>query len=102
MNTVSVTDLRQDATNILNNVVATQKPTYVIQNSKARAVILDAAYYANLQETLEDYMDIIDSQKALKEPGIISFEDYEKKRFGKEYANLSHSASSKRLGSLAK
>lgn len=102
MNTVSVTDLRQDATNILNHVVATQMPTYIIRNSKARAVILDAEYYGNLQETIEDFMDVIDSQKALKEPGAILFEDYEKKRFGKNYANLHHQTSPKGSRSSAK
>lgn len=102
MNTVSVTDLRQDATNILNSVVATQMPTYVIQNSQARVVILDALYYANLQDTLEDYVDGLDAQNALKEPEIIPFEKYMTKRFGKSYANLYHQAGSKRSRSVAK
>ena len=102
MNTVSVTDLRQDATNILNSVVATQMPTYVIQNSQARVVILDAVYYANLQETLEDFMDGLDTQKALKEPGAVPFEKYMAKRLGKNYASLHHPISSKRSRSSAK
>lgn len=74
MNTVSVTDLRQNATNILNNIVATQKPTYVIQNSQSKVVMLDTAYYLALQEALEDYEDIVDSQKAITEGGFIPFE----------------------------
>ena len=53
MNTVSVTDLRQDASTILK--------AYVIQNSHPRVVILDADYYPNLQEPLEDYIDVFDS-----------------------------------------
>ncbi|MEK7163705.1 MAG: type II toxin-antitoxin system Phd/YefM family antitoxin [Patescibacteria group bacterium] len=102
MNTVSVTDLRQDATNILNNVVATQTPTYVIQNSHAKVVILDALYYANLQNTLEDYIDSLDTKNALKEPGIIPFEKYMVKRFGKNYANLYHQTGPKRSRSASK
>ncbi len=74
MNTVSVTDLRQDATNILNNVIASQKPTFVIQNSKPRVVMLDAAYYLALQEALEDYEDILDSRKAIAQGDFIPFE----------------------------
>lgn len=87
MNTVSVTDLRQDATNILNNVVATQKPTYVIQNSKPKVVMLDTVYYLALQEALEDYEDIIDSRKALAEGGFVPFEEI--------YANLNRKTSKK-------
>ena len=102
MNTVSVTDLRQDATNILNNVVASQNPYYVIQNSKPRVVMLDAEYYANLQETLEDFMDGVDAEKYLKEPGAIPFEEYMVKRFGKNYANLYHKSGPKRSRSVAK
>lgn len=86
MNTVSVTDLRQDATNILNSVVASQEPTYVIQNSQARAVILDAGYFDNLQEVLEDFMDGLDVDSSLKESGAVSLDKYMVKRWGKNYA----------------
>ncbi len=88
MNTVSVTDLRQDATNILNNILATQKPTFVIQNSKAKIVMLDASYYLALQEALEDYEDILDSRKALAMGGFVPF--------GKVHADISRKTSKKR------
>ncbi len=102
MNTVSVTDLRQDATNILNRVVATQEPTYIIQNSKTQVVILDAEYYGALQEALEDYLDGLDAQEALKESGSITIEEYAKKRWGKNYASLYHPNRSKRTKSPTK
>lgn len=102
MNTVSVTDLRQDATNILNSVVSSQEPTYIIQNSQARAVILDAGYFDNLQEVLEDFMDGLDVDRSLKESGAISLDKYMAKRWGKNYASLSHPVSSKRPRSSTK
>ncbi|MEK7457918.1 MAG: type II toxin-antitoxin system Phd/YefM family antitoxin [Patescibacteria group bacterium] len=88
MNTVSVTDLRQNATTILNSVVASQNPVYIIQNSKAKVVMLDASYYLALREVIEDYEDILDSRKALIEGVFVPFE--------KVHANISRKTSKKR------
>lgn len=74
MNTVSVTDLRQNATNIINSVVTSQYPVYVIQSSKPKVVMLDASYYLALQEAIEDYEDILDSRKAIAEGNFVPFE----------------------------
>lgn len=102
MNTVSITDLRQDATKILNRVGASQEPTYILQNSELKAVILDAKYYEAVQEALEDFMDGLEAQEALKEPGRVTLEEYAKKRWGKNYESLYHSSSTKRSRPLAK
>ncbi len=81
MNTISITDLRQNATKILDRVESSSEPTYVLQNSRVKAVILDAKSY----EMLEDYMDGLEAQEALKEPGGIPIEEYVRKRWGKKY-----------------
>ena len=102
MNTISITDLRQDATRVLRQVEASQEPTYVFQNANIKAVILDAKYYEALQEALEDFMDGLEAREALKEPGRITLDAYARKRWGKNYANLLNSKSAKRSRSSSK
>ena len=102
MNTVSITDLRQDATKIIGGLELSGEPTYILQNSKARAVIVDVEYYEALQEALEDLMDVMESQEAMKEPGRITMEEYARKRWGEKYAALHYRQGSKRPRSAAK
>ena len=97
MNTVSITDLRQNASNILDRVVSTKEPAYVIQNSEVRAVVLDIQDYNFFQEALEDLTDGLDSQEALKQGPTIAIDDYIAARWeGKKHAGSSSSTSQKR------
>ena len=98
---VSVTDLRQDATNILNMVSTSQEPVYVVQNSELRAVILDPGDYQAMQETIEDFLDGIDSQAALNGSGGVSINEYIKKRWGKSHGSNSPIKRKKRTGPTA-
>ncbi len=82
MNIVSVTDLRQDATNILNKLANSHEPAYVVQNSELKAILLNPTSYQTMQETIEDYIDVMDSQTALAEPGETDINEYARKRFG--------------------
>jgi|SRR3989344_445760 len=102
MNTVSITDLRQDATKVLNQVEDSQEPTYILQNSELKAVLLDVQYYEALQEALEDFMDGLESREAMKESGRMTMEEYARKRWGEKYAALHYSQGTKRSRSSAK
>lgn len=81
MNLISVTDLRQNATNILHAITTTKDPAFVVQHSKLKAVILDADSYQSLQEMVEDYVDGFTTQRVMKQPGGITLRDYMKKRW---------------------
>ena len=97
MHTVSITDLRQNASNILDQVVSTKEPAYVIQNSEVRAVVLDIQDYNFFQEALEDLTDGLDSQEAIKQGPTTPIDDYIAARWGgKKHAGPPSSASQKR------
>jgi len=66
MYTVSITDLRQKASNILRQVVSTKEPAFVIQNSEVKAVIVDMEEYQFMQEAIEDLTDGLESRPETK------------------------------------
>lgn len=97
MYTVSITDLRQKASNILNQVVSTKEPAFVIQNSEVKAVVVNMEDYQFMQEAIEDLADGLESKNALKEKPVISIDQYISKRWGgKKHENLSDASGSKR------
>ena len=96
MNMVSVTDLRQDATNILKKISGGQEPVYVVQNSELRAVILDPSDYQAMQETIEDFVDGMNSQAVTRETGGVSIDEYIKNRWGKSHGSNSPAKRKKR------
>lgn len=81
--TISISQLRQDATNIINQTVAKQRPTVILQRSKPKAVLVDYDYFQSLEQALLDAGDAAEAERAKqeKEPAI-SLEDYIEKRFG--------------------
>lgn len=81
MNLISVTDLRQNATNILHAITTTKDPAYVVQHSKLKAVIVDADHYQSLQNMVEDYIDGFNADRTMKQPGGTTLRDYMKKRW---------------------
>jgi len=97
MYTVSITDLRQKASNILRQVVSTKEPAFVIQNSEVKAVVMDMEEYQFMQEAIEDLTDGWESQLALKQKPLISLDEYISKRWGgKKHESLSDASGSKR------
>jgi prevent-host-death family protein len=84
MNLISVTDLRQNATQILQNVTTTKDPAYVVQHSKLKAVILDANHYQSLQNMVEEYVDGFNADRIMKQPGGVALHDYMKKRWSRD------------------
>lgn len=97
MYTVSITDLRQKASNILSQVVSTKEPAYIIQNSEVKAVVVNMEDYQFMQEAIEDLADGLESKNALKEKPVISIDQYISKRWGGEkHESLSDASGSKR------
>lgn len=84
MNLISVTDLRQNATNILHAITTTKDPAYVIQHSKLKAVILDADHYQSLQNMVEGYIDGFGAERSMSQPGGITLRNYMKKRWSSD------------------
>lgn len=81
--TVSITDLKQNTSGVVNRVRTSKEPILVIQNSEPAAVIVDPNHYESLEEAFEDLLDLRSIKETEDEP-TISLEEYYKKRFGKK------------------
>lgn len=79
-NTISISELRQDATNLINLAISQQNPLIVMQRSKPRAVVVDYHYFLALEEAILDLTDSQEAEKAKLEP-TGSFDKYLEKRF---------------------
>jgi len=80
-NTISISELRQDATNLINLAVSQQNPLIVMQRSKPKVVVVDYQYFRALEEAIMDITDNQEAEKAKLEP-TESFDKYFEKRFG--------------------
>lgn len=69
MNTITIQDIKRNGT----KVIAKDKPTYLIVNSKVTSVLIPPDEYEMLIEALEDLEDIQLSIERMKEP-TYSFE----------------------------
>ena len=78
---ISISDLRQNATAAVNAVIGTQIPTIIMQRSQPRAVLVDVDYYQALEDAVLDLTDSQEAERAKKEPRIL-FSTYLKKRRG--------------------
>lgn len=79
-NTISISQLRQDATRLIDLAVSRQNPLTIMQRSKPRAILVDYFYYHALEEAVLDLTDAAEAEKAKTETAS-SFTDYFKKRF---------------------
>ena len=82
INTVSITDLKQNTSKVIGKVREDGRSLVILQRSKAAAVLVDPDYYDILEEALEDLADL----KAIedrKRDATVSFDKYFIKRFGK-------------------
>lgn len=59
--TASVTELRQNATNLIKELQETREPLFILQNSRQAGVLLDKESFNRLWEA---YMDQRDAQRA--------------------------------------
>jgi prevent-host-death family protein len=79
---ISISQLRQNATQAIDNVVKKQNPTIIMQRSKPKAVLVDATYYQALEEAVLDLTDAREAEKAKKEVKN-PLSSYIEKRWGK-------------------
>lgn len=82
INTVSITDLKQNTSKIIGKVRAEGKSLVILQRSKAAAVLVDPEYYDILEEALEDLADLRTIEERKNDP-TLDFDEYFTKRFGK-------------------
>ncbi|TSC87824.1 MAG: Uncharacterized protein G01um10145_961 [Microgenomates group bacterium Gr01-1014_5] len=78
LNTVSITNLKQNTADVIEKVKKGGAPILVIQRSEPAAVLVDPEYYETLVEALEDIEDIRDIELRKNEP-TIPFEEVAKK-----------------------
>jgi len=79
MQTISISDFRQNITNTINNT--SDQPITVFQRSKPKAVIVSADYFQSLENAVLDLTDSAEAEKAKKETKT-SFQNYVNKRWG--------------------
>lgn len=78
INTVSITDLKQNTADVVKRVKSSGEPLVVMQRSQPAAVLVDPDYYEILEEALEDLEDLRDIELRKNEP-TVSFEEVLKK-----------------------
>lgn len=81
INTVSITELKQNTARVVNGVKA-GNPIVVLQRSKVKAIIVDPKHFEKMEQALEDAADLRAIEERKNEPRI-PFDDYFKKRFEK-------------------
>lgn len=70
LNIVSITDLKQNLAKVVRQVNKSGDPVYILQRSRAKAVILDADHYHILERALEDLSDLRDIEASKNEPTV--------------------------------
>jgi prevent-host-death family protein len=78
MTKVSMTQARQNFTNIANRVMYGDERICVQKNNKPAVAVVPVSDIEFL-EALEDKIDLEEALKALKEPGFIRLKDLKKK-----------------------
>lgn len=65
INTVSITDLKQNTADVVKKMKSSGQPVVVLQRSEPAAVLVDPDYYEILEKSLEDLEDlkVIDERK---------------------------------------
>ena len=79
---ISISQLRQNATEAIETVVKTQSPTIIMQRSKPKAVLVDVSYFQALEDAVLDLTDSREAERAKKEEKR-TFSSYINKRFQK-------------------
>jgi len=78
INTVSITDLKQNTSKIIGRLREEGKSLVILQRSRAAAVLVDPDYYDILEEALENTVDLKTIEERKGEPNV-TFEKVAKK-----------------------
>lgn len=82
INTVSITDLKQNTSKVIGSVKNQNKSLLILQHSKVAAVLVDPDYFDVLEQSLEDIADLRAIEER-KNEATVDFDKYFTKRFGK-------------------
>ena len=80
---LSISQLRQNISEIIKSVSATQEPKVIMQRSQPKAVLVDVDYFKDLEEAVLELADSREAEKA-KEETKLPFDQYLEKRWGKK------------------
>lgn len=80
-NTITISQLRQNAADAINTVISSQQPMVILQRSNPTAVLVDARYFQALEDAVLDATDAREADKAKTEDRV-PFDTYIKKRWG--------------------
>lgn len=78
INTVSITDLKQNTASVIKRVREEGESVVVIQHSEVAAILVEPEYYQILEKAMEDKMDIQSIEERKNEPRV-SFDKVSKK-----------------------
>lgn len=81
-NTKTITDMRERAVELLDQVEKTGEPIFVFQHSKPKAVLMSIDEFSKLKELIEDLEDSILARKIEKNVGqgkYLNLEELEKR-----------------------
>jgi prevent-host-death family protein len=70
LNTVSITDLKQNTSKIVGEVKSSGQDVTVMQRSRPTVTLIDAQKYQDLIRRLEDFEDIRSIEESKNEPHI--------------------------------
>jgi prevent-host-death family protein len=80
--TISISQLRQNATKAVEDVVNHETPTIIMKRSRPQAVLVSLSYYQALEEAVLDLSDAQEAEKA-KTEARDPFDSYMEKRWGR-------------------
>ena len=70
INTVSITDLKQNTADVVKKMRTSGEPVMIIQRSEPAAVLVDPDYYETLEAALEDLEDLRDIELRKNDPTV--------------------------------
>lgn len=79
LKTVTISELRQGADEILNSLKENEG-YYLLSRSQARAVLLETSRYEELRQQIEDLLDAVELERARREK-TISWKKYLQQRY---------------------